>query len=564
MTMASRLPALTVRWRFAALLLAGLVLSFTSLHAKDRWLTATTGHFRILTNSNEREARTLVAQLEQFREVFLLAVPGQPFNEPKTTVVIFKSDKDFTPYKPLYQGKPKESLAGVFKGGRDEVVIAMSTERELERTIPTIYHEYVHLLMSARGFRLPPWLNEGLAELYETMVLNPTEVRIGQHNPIHVMTLNRSKLIPLARLFAITHSSPEYNEGNRQNLFYAQSWALVHYCMMATGKNAKPGDGFGNLVSLLSAGVAPEEAMQTAYGVSLDEMQEALEMHVRGGRYVLRTMNVAKVDYAARVKFEPATDFDREVELANLKWRLQRNGDATYQMMQLAEREPQAPRPHEVLAAIAGADRDRKAQLDYWIKAAELQSTNAFVYGSLAEDSMKQYMIRINSDYRLKPETSVELRGWLDRAIALDPDYAEAWDWLALTEAFSVKVREPVVRQLEDIRKKFGPRPRLLAGFAVIALRGKQPDFAEHFADELLKMPEVVTRPERNLAKSAAAQMTGGRGLSWTESPKHYPEVAALAKSVKSKIQKLRQADAKTSDADGSPDVTETGPTEKK
>jgi hypothetical protein len=346
----------------------------------------------------------------------------------------------------------------------------------------------------------------------------------------------------------VTHGSPEYNEGNRKNIFYAQSWALVHYCVAAQRKNSKPGDGFRDFLVLLSSGAAPEEAMQEVYGMSLTEMQDALERYVRGGRYQLKSVTIPKVDYAARVKFEPAKDFDREVALGNLKWRLQRNGDATYQMMQLAEREPQSARPYEVLAAIAESERDMSMMLQYWKKAAERQSTNAYIYGRLAEDTLRQYMIRIKPDYRLKPELSTELRDWLDRAVALQPDHAEAWDWLALTEAFSEKPRAAVVKQLERVRQKLGDRPRLLAGFAVIALRTDKPDFAEHLADELLKMPEVVDRPERNAVKSLSIRMNDGRGDSWMQGREYYPELAGLARSLKTQVQKLKAA---TKPADG-------------
>ncbi len=522
---------------------AAVLMTVCGLPAKDRWLQARTEHFEVFTNAGERDARLLVAQLEQFRETFLAIRPGRPFREPRTTVVIFDSDRDFRPFKPLYNGKPKENLAGVFHGNPDEVVIAMSTERDLEQTIPTIYHEYVHLLMHARGFRLPPWLNEGLAELYETIELEPELVKLGRHNPIHVMKLNHGRLMPLSQLFAVTHGSPEYNETSRQTLFYAQSWAFVHYCLTAERKNKGTGDGFGELLALMSLGVDPEKAMQQAYGMSLEDMEDKLGAHVRGGRYRLSNYPMPKVDYAARVTFRPASDFERDVALVNLKWRLQRNGDAMYQAMQLAEKNPESARPQEVMAAITRADGERGRSLDYLKEAARLQTVNPYVYVQLAEDSLRQYLIGVKTSFRLQAEASAELRGWLDRAIVLDPNYAEAWDWMALTEAYSERPRNEVVKQLEAKRKMFGDRPRMLAGFALIAVRAKQPEFAEHLAEALLGMPSVVRRPARDQVKEAAVSMNGGRGRSWTERPEYFPEVAAIARAVRAQVTKSKMID---------------------
>ena len=523
--------------RLIGLLVAGIGLALTA-QAKDRWICAQTEHFEVLSNASEREARLLVARLEQFRETFLSIVPGKPFREPRTTVVIFRSDHDFRPYKPLYNGKPKE-LAGVFHGSPDEVVIAMSTERELERTIPTIYHEYVHLLMHARGFRFPPWLNEGVAELYETIELESDRVMVGRHNPIHVMKLNRGALMPLAQLFSVTHGSPEYNETDRKTLFYAQSWALVHYCLTAQRKDKKQGEGFGEFLGLMSLGIPPEEAMQQAYGMSLEEMERNLSAHVRGGRYLLKTYKVPEIDYVARVTFRAATDFERDVGLANLKWRLQRNGDATYQLMQLAEREPGSPRPQEVLAAIVRATGERKRSIDCWTEAAKLGTNNPYVYGELAQDSLRQYLGGASTEFRLSEDACKELRGWLDRAVELEPDYAEAWDWLAITEAYAVKPRASVVNLLPKQREKFGDRPRLLAAFAVIMLRNGRPDVAERFADTLLAMPAVTRRPDgRGQLAAATSKVTGGRSGSWTQRPEYYPDVAAIARSIKRELAK--------------------------
>ena len=42
-------------------------------------------------------------------------------------------------------------------------------------------------------------------------------------------TCAQNRLIPLPVLFAVDHNSPYYHEENKGSIFYAESWALVHY-----------------------------------------------------------------------------------------------------------------------------------------------------------------------------------------------------------------------------------------------------------------------------------------------------------------------------------------------
>jgi hypothetical protein len=48
----------------------------------------------------------------------------------------------------------------------------------------------------------------------------------------HVFLLRYEGLIPLAQLFGINTESSVYNEGIRQGIFYAESWALHYYVML--------------------------------------------------------------------------------------------------------------------------------------------------------------------------------------------------------------------------------------------------------------------------------------------------------------------------------------------
>src|SRR5438132_806730 len=59
-------------------------------------------------------------------------------------------------------------------------------------------------------------------------------VEMGRPIPSHVVALRSETPLPLRELFAINTSSKEYNEGAHLGMFYAESWALVHYLMLGS------------------------------------------------------------------------------------------------------------------------------------------------------------------------------------------------------------------------------------------------------------------------------------------------------------------------------------------
>src|SRR5205823_1321492 len=96
-----------------------------------------------------------------------------------------------------------------------------------------IFHEYAHLLLRHNDRFWPLWLKEGMAEIYSTLeVTGPQTIRIGVPIEHHLRRLERTHLMPLRELFGVTRESADYNEGERQGIFYSESWLLVHYLMV--------------------------------------------------------------------------------------------------------------------------------------------------------------------------------------------------------------------------------------------------------------------------------------------------------------------------------------------
>ena len=164
------------------------------------------------------------------RETLSRTLPNATVASPvPTVVVVFGTQRALQPYAPLYQGKPTE-VGGYFIPGEDANYVALALEGG-QHAYPIIFHEFAHSLIDSTIAGVPVWLNEGLAEYYSTFETRDAgrSAVVGLADASHVLSLRSETLLPLPELLKVTHASPAYNEGSKRGMFYAQSWALVHY-----------------------------------------------------------------------------------------------------------------------------------------------------------------------------------------------------------------------------------------------------------------------------------------------------------------------------------------------
>src|SRR4029453_12531719 len=95
----------------AAPIFALLLFTLTT-RAADKWTAVQSKNFLLVGNATENQVRDVAENLELFGtaydKFFTLQEKAATVS---TTVVVFKSDAAFRPYKPIYQGKPA-NIAG--------------------------------------------------------------------------------------------------------------------------------------------------------------------------------------------------------------------------------------------------------------------------------------------------------------------------------------------------------------------------------------------------------------------------------------------------------------------
>jgi predicted nucleic acid-binding protein len=193
-----------------------------------------------------------------------------------TVVVVFGSARSFQPYGPRFNGKPVR-LGGYFFSSDDMNIVALA-DGDRDESLRTIFHEYVHLVIGNVSQGMPLWLNEGLAEYYSTFHVEDGGRRalVGRAIPSHLQLLNERRLLSIPELLAVDNSSLAYNEGERQTLFYAQSWALVHMLVAGTTNGAAL---LSQYARLASDGMPSLEAWQQIF--KDQNITRQLESYVR-------------------------------------------------------------------------------------------------------------------------------------------------------------------------------------------------------------------------------------------------------------------------------------------
>jgi len=262
----------------------------------ENWIEVRSPHFAIVTNTNEKQGRRIAARFESIRAVFQLSYPELK-NDPDAPVLILAvTRKDqFRKLEPAtYQSDKSLPLHGMFVRASDQDYILMRLDGEAGNPYPLVFHEYTHAFLREAEEPIPLWLNEGLAEFYQSTEIYDREVLLGEPNPKQLALLREQKLLPLATLFAINEKSPQYSEKKKGAIFHAESWALTHYLTLKD--YAEKTSKVQQYTDLISDDVDAIAAAVRVFG-DLQKLQRSLELYIEQNSFQhFETKLPARVD----------------------------------------------------------------------------------------------------------------------------------------------------------------------------------------------------------------------------------------------------------------------------
>ena len=418
--------------RTVSLLIAAFLLACFPDTALADWSKLQTPHFLFVGDASEGQMRRTAQRLEQFRDVLGRALPaGATFSPVPTVVIVFGSARSFAPYRPRFEGRAID-VAGFFQSGEDTNFIVVNGSTG-EQAFTTILHEYAHAVVSNRMGSLPTWLNEGLAEFYETF-----ESRNGGRSAViglapahHVQMLRETPLIPLRDLFAITSSSSDYNEGRRRGVFYAQSWALWHYLYFSGEPRASQ---LNKYILEAPAAVSHEAAVRAAFGDDLQSLQEELRDYVSQVRFKAITFSFDEkvlgglVGPVLRIDDPEATAY-----LGDLLGRSRREDEARAMLLPLLQHPLGGARASAALGLLE-LRRDRTGEaLALLEPAAARYPQDVTVQGALARTLIAR-LSEMSGNSEARKSTLDTAKVALARVLAGEPDNAYATAMLGFVE----------------------------------------------------------------------------------------------------------------------------------
>lgn len=431
----------------AALCLLSLV---STASAKDTWISIRTKNFYVIGNANESDVRKVALKLEQFREAFTQLFPGLKFNTPvPTTVVAFKNKSSYEPFGP-------PNTSGYFQAGPDVNYIALSTDwyrRGDDGLFRIIFHEYTHLLVDNTLRNSPLWFNEGLAEYYSTFKISDDQkFEIGIQPGTHLLFLRKNEMLPLRTLFAVDHKSPYYNERSKKSVFYAQSWALMHYLIIGKQGSEKK---LGNFLNLIANNVPVETAFPKAFDTTFEAMEKELHDYVRRDRYyTLKGQFSTKLELDTITEAKPLTEAEAQAYLGDLLLHSNRADAVTY-LEKALQLDPDLGMAHASLGMLRfreGRRDEARASLERAIAANSQNYLAHFYYASVLTRQRPDEIAPT-----LKPEQVAKIRQHVDRAIQLRPDFPESYTLKAFVSLISsTEIEESIAMMTRVLRESPG------------------------------------------------------------------------------------------------------------
>ncbi len=406
----------------ALVILAAACLCAAAVNA-DTWVEVRSPNFRVISNGGEKKAREVAVRFEQIRTVYRSSLPfAAAHPSPLITILAAKDEKSLSQLLPDYWGKERSHPAGLFVEGQQRYYILMSTDVPGPNPYLIIFHEYFHSLTLPYYPDMPLWLAEGMADFYANTIIDSKEVNLGMPNPGQLELLQEQKILPLDDLFRVDQNSPYYSEKNKTSIFYAESWALTHYLLLADNQSHRK--ILADFLSHLDHGEPMDQAELAAFG-DVKQFQKQFNDYINR-----HSFNYVKYPAPAQVN---GNEFpSRVLSPAEATARIgdsfvcrNRPQEAKPFLDQALALDPKLPLAHEAMGFYYLTQNERDLARQSFAAAIALDPN----------DFMTHFYFAILSPWPTVGTASPELEYEFRRSIELNPDFAPSYEALARAKA---------------------------------------------------------------------------------------------------------------------------------
>jgi len=412
-----------------------LLLLPLSLTATENWVEVRSPHFTVSSNAGEKEARRLANQFEEIRSVFQTAFTSLrvDFGRPLIIIAVRNEDSLKILLPDYYLTKDRMHPTGMYlpRFDRHFALLRTDVSGSAENPYHSLYHEYTHGIMALNFPAIPIWLNEGLAEFYGNTTVDSGEIGISRVSKMQLTVLQRSSFIPIQTLMNVDARSPLYNERDRVSMFYAESWALVHYLML--DPDARKNQVMVHFLKVLAETNDSEEAARQAFG-DLKKFGARLETYTRQAAFYYQRLKpqtrFSDKDYATR-PLSPAEVLALEADF------LEHSGhgkDAKAMLREAIQQQPSLAAAYSTMGMFDFQQHDNDAAQKEFEQALQLDPGDFRSYYYLAD------ILYRRMGYR--EESTPQIIKHLENLVKINPDFAPGHAFLSVAYRQQKETRE--------------------------------------------------------------------------------------------------------------------------
>jgi Tfp pilus assembly protein PilF len=407
-----------------------------------RWTTITIGDLTIYSDARDSTTRELAERMHRMRET-VAHVTGLPLRVTlPTRVFIFRSDAELAPYRTA-AGQAR-GADGLFIAAPLGNYVAVSTKSaaDVDRIV---YHELAHSIIRGLGGNLPPWLVEGLAELFSTFNVSRDVVIVGLPVINHTQWLNGRSLVNVREIVDPPPGSIDFNDEKPGGIFYGESWALTHFLLLGD-TDRRP--QLAEYLSLLAAQKSPEDAFTKAFG-TYDAVTTQLRQYMSTMRRQSRRISLSELHATTIPEPAPLARDELLFALGDFLTNGTRDDGAEELLQEALRLNPSHTGAMASLGTLLERIDRRVEAAELFGKAVKLGSHDSRVHVLYGESLLARFGATQRGGGDVRAHEVDQARALFDVALKLDENNPLAWAGRGATYLFTRENAQPGIDALE-------------------------------------------------------------------------------------------------------------------
>jgi tetratricopeptide (TPR) repeat protein len=215
-------------------ILSCCLISLIVITGSHSWSLAESGSIGVISDDSPETADKVLNDLVAMQSMVKQITNAEPHLPLR--VFALKDQNSFKELAPERLRRGDIHTFGFSHTGPHTAFIAIRTDRTAALTAETLRHEYAHVLTAGVSPDGPAWLDEGLSEFWSAIAIEGDRMIAGRVVARHVELLRKRKWLPLDSMMNQRRGSLP-SSPDQVALFYAQSWAMVHYLLLGQDAN---------------------------------------------------------------------------------------------------------------------------------------------------------------------------------------------------------------------------------------------------------------------------------------------------------------------------------------